>query len=894
MKKTPALMLLSGLAAVLGLSLAPKNMHLGDAYFVKSAEFYDDFDGNSIKPEWTTSNDASLSNDYSSLKLEPQAYEWGGHVLLTEYEIEKTVKITYDIQDLGCNGWFGFSYGNPNKTSPFHESNAAFIFANDTILYFDHVDKDIVDDTGIRFPFSFITGTSHLRRTVEVTLERQPNKTYIGGIKIFEMSGSLVGQQDNIEMPCVDGYIGFNSNFTNAEIFSIKIENENGGVEYYDDFSTSECSYLTKTVAGSEWNSVSFNETELKLGKKNKLNLANVDSYATYGESYSKPSNNDLDNLYTLSADIFLGSLDIGLETGIEIGKKTPSSKGYFLGLRKRTFGYALVVYEPDSETETSIACPEETSDMIISLTVEVFSDGSVIASTPHVRDVSKVENVEGYFGVATRNHNSGTGSRGGMINTFSYNKSSYRERIQEDISINFNGTKEEVDEGYTYYDFYYNKEFWFTGDTIKQSMYKTGQTDGYLTFSSASPTACFGPKVKISEAIVRFDIEMISSPETLIDGACLGLQFGKQNIGSLFENVPSLGLAYYPDPSNGEVYCTNAFKTNCEYAEGYDGIIKDSTGKSFNMFEKGNKYTFLYIIRNGTISMAFKSSEEDEKVLLTPRAVVALEDTDGYMTIFGANGISFMLDNVSYVNLDHALPTGSSVSVDGYQSTTRYDFRKDKDFSGLLLDNASIKNNAMRISEGGSIKTQNNVASNILRFQTENIENTLRVNQGNLKIDLVCDSSNKITVKDLSHSYTLDLGNNFNFNGANFEIVTFGNKLEISYSSGGLPLARMYRNTVTYEIDPVTTFDKLALTSINGISSIYSISLFNLDSHCYIETRNYNPETDEINPWPERESIPVIKYGGCGGSLMSTSILITVLSISLFTVLVILRKKED
>ena len=856
------------------------------SYFIDEEDYVDQFYGNKINDKWLTSEGVILDKSYSSMTFNPSSYEWGGHVLLADYKIEKSVTITYDIEETSIDGWFAISFGSPIRNSYFYDSQAAFIFTDSTTLYFNHDDSDNLKETDISYPFTpFDNCGTH--QHIKVSLDRIDNETYSATLMICNTDDKILYEQKDVIFPNIDGYIGFNSNYCYLDLYSIKIENAFGEVEYYDDFSSSSCQFSTSGDSSCQWNAMTFSEDELPFGNKNTLFLSKLDSYITYETPYYKNEKIEFDHLFTLKSTFSLASADIGIETGLEIAKESFDKKGIFIGLRRKTIGYSLVSYDPTKKEETTISTNNMQPSLEVTLTVDVYSDGTLEIYTDDLNLSIKYDSIEGYFGLATRNNLNVSGIYGASVKDFSYSKTSYRDRTSEDIAINFNGTKSEVDGDDTYYDFYYNKDTWFTGENIKQSMYRTGYTDGYLNFSNSSPYSCFGPRIKYAEAIVRFDIEIVSSHPS--NGACLGLQFAKSNIGTIYQNCPSLGLGYYPNPENPNEYVTSVFKTNCQIKDGYSNLILNDNGQPYNAFVAGNKYTFMYVIKDNTISMSFKNENEDEKVLMTPRTIVEVENTDGYICIYGANGLSFTLDNVSYINLDNNYSSSESNQLDGYISAIRKNFKKDNDLSDFILNQVTLTNGILKINDGGYLKTINKISNYILRTKLSNLSGTLSIkNSGDLAIELVNNKTKYISISDANHLYKIDLDNDFIFTNSYFEFMVFGDILTIKYTSGDKPVVSANRNIKEYKINTTSDFDNLILENSDGITALNNLSIFNLDSHTYIKTTDYNPETDETNPWVYRDN--GIKKG-CSGNVSKYAF--TALSFLFVSSIIVSRAKR-
>ena len=70
------------------------------------------------------------------------------------------------------------------------------------------------------------------------------------------------------------------------------------------------------------------------------------------------------------------------------------------------------------------------------------------------------------------------------------------------------------------------------------------------------------------------------------------------------------------------------------------------------------------------------------------------------------------------------------------------------------------------------------------------------------------------------------------------------------------------------------------------GVSKLSKISIFNLDSNMTIEARNFNAETDVMQPWVKRKSI---QGNGCGSVIGVSATLAALLPAAW-----ILKRKEN
>ena len=858
----------------------------------------DTFESNSINEElWTIKGNASLKHHYSSMRLSPKQYTWdGGLNLNKKLEGSYSVKITLQTTNLG--GWFAVSFGNIYNSSAFASSKGGVVFFdNNYAMRLDIPEDHLValDDYHVS-PFSSEINT---KRDVVFDIVKMTNDKTLMQCSIYQ-NDELVGQVfdlGHLFNYSLDGYMSFNSNLKNVEIFNVEIKDYDDTLIYEDDFSTSKVMYPSSGTSNSEWYSISYNERELKVGYKNSLALNDVDDALVSNTPLAIIDDKDLDNVYEINAMMNYASMDFDVETGIEIGKASKDEAGYFFGVRRLAIGYSLVSYGPTGE-ETVLDYKQENANMTIPLVLDVYRDGRVTYKAGELEYNTTIDHYDGYYALTNNSRSNATHGMGAYINSITINRNNHLLRDNKDIYMNFNGIKktyfEDIDE-YAY-DYYISKREWNIGSGVSSSPWKMKDNgNGRLQFNQSNSLSFFGPKTMYKDFVVKFDVEL-TNEEVPLNGR-LGLQFGNKRSGLYYENTQSLGISYQKD--EGGVMRTVPFATNVDYVPGANSVFIDDQGESADIFKDNGKFTLMYIAENNIVTLYYVTESEEEYKLNKVRTSVMTKDnetTDGLLAIYGAEGISFTIDNLSIINLDYEATATGYAGESNYQEVTRIDFTKEETIQGVNLANNTKSSNKMRLNDNGSLTTSKLVNDGIVRLNVKDLENTLSIKLDSLTID-VCNKSEKyIEVNDSVNTIRYPLEDSFEFRESLFEIKKLGNLIGIKYISGDEPLSKMGQKVISLEINNPNE-SQLVVESHNGFADLTGFTFINLNKHVSMKGRDFDPDTDGVSPWSPKEPIngkEEEKKKGCGAEVMSMSIFIPILLSTAAILLVVLRKKGD
>ena len=896
MKKIFVLPFIAFLAGALAL-VSSQEINQVDASYDTKIVFEDRFDTNEIKEEWIQSGEVELCHKYSSMRLNPDAYNWESSVNLNRL-LSGKYSVSIELSSSNNSGWFAIAFGNVGPGFSFTSMKGGVVFFNNNYSKVLDCPEDKLDSLG-DYAISAFSDVLGSKRKVLLTVDDVDENRSSLQCEIFENNRSLGTM---FESPYVfeyklEGYMGFNSNLKNVEIYSVEVKDGSGQVTYSDNFSSSSVLYPSSGSVSSEWYSINFGENELKVGYISSLSLSDIGAGLTYINPISKIDDADIDVGYILESDIQYMPMDFDVESGFEIARSEDGNNYHFFGVRKQAIGYSLIHYDNTGSVIDKFDCANENDDLSVHLSIEIKQNGEVDFKCGELEFSIVIEEYAGFVGISNKNilKNREHGA-GAYFNSFKLRKNNYLKRDASDVYINFNGTKrtyfEDIDE-YAY-DYFLSRQEWNIGARVSTSKWKRSDNgNGKLEFNGSAGNSYFGPKNMYKDFVVRFDVEVTSS--VIPHGGTLGLQFGNSRPGLYYENTKSLGIGYYPDTTG--TYRSVPSPLNVNYVPGASDVFYDEDGNITNIYEKTRKFTLMYIARNNVVSLYYLLEGEDKSNLNILRTAVITRDeesTDGYLAVFGANGISFTIDNLSIINLDLDAPVCEYKGNSDYQEVTRVDFTKQNDMGGLVSSNEEISPKGKIISDGGEIKTSKLVNDNILRLKVDDIGNILSIKEGTLDVRFINQNVNKrIEVVEGNVTQTYALSNDFAFKGSTIELEKLGKKLTIRMVGGNSSLSLFGEDEIVFDV-ALSTDSVLSIGALNGNVTLLSLVFINLNDSVTIANRDYDPAIDDYDPWPYRPTNDSSAKHGCAGGIESMAFTMCFIAASGILVAISYRRRIE
>ena len=132
----------------------------------------------------------------------------------------------------------------------------------------------------------------------------------------------------------------------------------------------------------------------------------------------------------------------------------------------------------------------------------------------------------------------------------------------------------------------------------------------------------------------------------------------------------------------------------------------------------------------------------------------------------------------------------------------------------------------------------------------------------------------------------------NFDFRNSIFEFEKIDTTLNIRYVEGNTSLSLFVENVLSFDISS-TADSLLSIKSNDGFVDLTSFTFVNYNIHTTITARNYDPASDDLNPWPYRPTQgESTSSGGCSGNVSATSLVIFSIAFVSLLVLVSIRRR--
>ncbi len=858
-------------------------------------DYTDNFSDKSISTsDWTLVNTTGEEADFLAVEYEALSFAayyntYMDQVTYKPYKMELANAQSFQVEFItlceDSDGWFAFSAGNTQAALGMPYASAAFIMAPSYTHVFIKDGQFIAVDESYMQAFSPLM-TKYDGQLVKTTFEFQATADrYYYDIRytVTTASGVELGSCVYDHILIQDGYFGFNSQYSELNILSFKVY-EDGELKVNLDGVNPDPSlrtlgdtailYPTTGKSDSEWVvAQDFDTTTLKVGVIASLDISTVGTSAVYNQKYQRPATKELEQLYSLSAEVKTEGMGVGVATGFEIGKSSVEASGTFAGVTKGDNDqYYLVSF--DGLTQNKIAIDQSNIDGE-TLTLTVHYDGTAVLTLGETSLRFAYVSAEGYFALTTVDfYDCFAGQKGAKLDNFVYDREVYKNVQSSDMGINFEGTKT------TYYeamgaeatDYYINKKDWRIAEDVIVPMYFGGTDNNVITFSGLNYSAYFGPSVTYANFIVRFDITFLDDANA-IDQPVFGLQFGMEETSSAVSESYFFGVQSFMQQSY--VIAQNASLTS---GAGVAPLYSDPyESQQENIFRRNKTYNVMFVAENGSIKLYLKEQSQADSVFEVLRAEINGVNTQGYLQLLSMNYAQFDVDNFSVVNLDYNM-TSTEYEGNGYE-VLRADFALGDTLPAFTFNNAAYTGTSLLVQENGYILSNNTLKNHVFRFKTKAATGDLIFEEGALKIQFDADGGRIFIVHNKKiREFLLD--EKIDFDGAVFEIYKMGNSLIISYVNGDQPVSCIVDHQ--YEIVADNIFEsQIKLYASDGELELYALSIFDLKSSRTIETRDYDPDLDYIEAWPVKTSIQELEESGdegCNGSLSSVAVVLPVM----------------
>ncbi len=873
------------------------NTDVASAEVTTVTDYTDSFTDKTLSKEWTvlgqTDSDAEIVDvAYNAMIFAADFNTYQTQVCYKEYEMTGPCKVEFTtLSESFSSGWMAFSVGSPSPSIGMPYACAAFIMAPTYTHIFARDGQFIAVQEEYMQVFSPVMEKyeGELIKTTFDFQETDVDDYYDVVYTVETMDGEQIGSYVYQDVFITSGYFGLNANYCRLGVVSFKIFE--GDEEKVDvDMSNTAIRYPTTGSLASEWVAATeFDSTTLKMGVIASLDVSKAGTSVVYNTQYTRPLTTELEELYSLSADVNTSDMGVGVATGFEIGKATAETQGTFVGLTKDDGGtYYLVAFDGLNQKKVAVdavAVDGATMQLV------TYYDNTATLTLGNTSLSFRCDTVEGYFALTTADfYDCFEGQNGAKLDNFVYTLNSYQNVQSKDLGINFEGTKttyyEAIDAEAT--DYYIHKKDWRIADDVIVPMYFGEVDNNTVTFSGLNYSSYFGPTAKYTNFIVRFDISFFDDVDA-ISQPIIGLQYGMEDTDATVAESYFLGVQSFIQKTY--VVSQSAKLTT---GAGVVPLCSDPYGVNHeNIFKKNTTYNVMYVAQNGSVKLYLKEDSQADSMFEILRAEVRDVNTQGYLQVYAMNNAQFDLDNFSVVNLDYNM-LSTEYEGNGYE-VLRSDFSMGDTLEGFTLQNAKYEDTSLLIKEGGYILSDETIKNNIFRFKTKATTGDVVVEHGELKITVSASGDNIFIVHNKKiREFALD--EKIDFEGAVFEIYKMGNSLMISYVNGDQPVSCI--KNYQYEIVADNLFeDEIKLYADGGDLEIYSLALFDLKPTRTIATRNYDAAIDYVDPWTVKTSIQELngestEESGCGSSVASGMVILPITCAFVGTF--VLRRRKD
>lgn len=703
----------------------------------KSTVMDENFYSGSLEPNFT-SDTVEVTTDSYGMHF-AGAYHNGSALVLNAYKLKNYNRFTFSIDVIGTNdGFFYCGFGGPDVNASALNYDFNMCVAKGVTALYSMGGMESWTQKGT--PTSLNNALTVGKTTdFAVTLEKVSGKNYKITFEILE-DGEPIFTTDygtTMAMAYPNGYFcmwgGLNENF---EVKNFKVYDSPKHVAFSDDFSNSSLTYADEPAGDSNWhiNETVFTRDEIFISRnagpvfdrpndvitaKNKLELC--DKVTTPYEITLQTELKDISKNSTFG--LYLGAEKEGnLDNSTIIGFSSYNGKSASVHLIKN----GKIIDYGENLLPVSVL---NIDDVAVDIELKIYSNYSIDFIVGGVKFTFNNVKYDGFWGIC--NYSSDNKATYKVkLNNVKVVKNTYTSCTEADLSNDFGGIKLTQD---GFEEYYISDRTYFMGPGVSLRPKGAFTTEPSLYFENASSYSCFTPRKQYTDFILQFDIKMVSEGA---NSQWFGINFGKQSYAEISDLSVGIKFEYYawgtdPYTQMATNLCTFDDGTKAKKIEDYH-FYKDQE----------TKYNFMIVAKNRTVYVYFKKDSEDISKLGICRAVISDVNTAGYVSIFGANGLSFDIFNYKITNIADEAYEDSDIAL-------RESF-DNKEISDKLVTQgaAEVKDKAITLS-GGSVEMKNSSTYYIANFTALKTDADLALSFSNNKSVTLSKDLKKITVKD-------------------------------------------------------------------------------------------------------------------------------------------------
>lgn len=802
----------------------------------KSEISYNDFSGENASEDYAFTN-TEIFKEYDALHFSA-CNLYGAAVALAAQPLGGYAKYVFEIKPISASAdsqiWFSFG-GENVYAAQYKYEQCLWIQDSNTTLCANDGEKFVPSEKNVKYyPFEktlFTSGSDEI--TIELTAKRDKagkytiTAEYFSGGSAFDVKYAF----ENVvleEGGCV-ALRGVNFAF---DMLNFAVKNEAGEIMFSDDFSENSLAYFGESGSEKEWraNSAELSEKHVRAGGTGKLKLSGDSSATNLHVIENNGKTTDKAEIsFLLTKSEWKGAARFAIDFGS--AEKTPAEKiqlvaeraedaagaeaeysfSYFEnGEKKRSFGKAYFTESEFSQgVPVKILCGGD-----YSLTAEVFGRSLTVKNVDY----------DGCFSLVTQ-------ANGGEIAVFvdeialnTYEEISY---VQSDVSNDFCGVK--TDETGVVLP-YINRQKYFLGNGVTLE-------NGYLSFYESNAYSNFGVIGKYSEFAVAFDAEVNS---TGVNGQKFGLSFAKSSPAIYYENCNSIAFFYN---GFGESAKSGVKGYGCRLENGETQIneledhffptVKTENGQTKKSIQK---YNFLFVAQNNAVEVYYKKAEEPQEKLSVLRAKFTGVNTDGYVTLFGSDGVGFDVTNFRMIDLSVMAKTKN-----GIDDLRNYTSSASQNFGAEGLSFGVSGNSRMAI---GLSKAQGAIEFALENAAGEKVALTLK-NDG---------KTVEFTLGGRTETASLPQRINLKNGYTNFELRISNGKISLGAAKESRPAEEIYSNRASFSL---ASFVPVAAVIVceEGAEATF-LNVYDFTKKYTAARADFETDPDNGNPWLVKDMV--------------------------------------
>ena len=809
----------------------------------KTTVMEEHFYSGSLEPNFT-SDTVEVKTDSYSMHF-AGAYHFGSALVLTAYKLQDYNRLTFSIEMLQSNDGFvylGFGGADEKATVSYYDFNLC-VSKGVTAIY-EMAGMESWTQVGSA-PVSnvLIPGKT---TDFGVTLERVSGNNYKVTFEILE-DGEPIFTTDygsTVRMENTDGYIcmwgGLNEKFN---LRNFKVYDSPKHLAYEDDFTNTSLTYGDEALGDSNWhiNEARFTRDEIFISRnagpefKAPNDTITAKSPLVTCDDVSKP--------YEISFKAKIASLEKDSTYGLYLGAEEAGAldKATIIGVSTLDKEFASVnvikngkvVDYGENLIPISVLNIDDTS---VDFEVTLYSDYTLGLTIGGIQFSFNNVKYDGLWGIC--NYSADGKSKAVVtLDEVKVVRNTYAPCTQPDLSNDFAGIKLTQD---GFEEYYISDRTYYLGPGVALRPKSAFTTEPSLYFENAGSYSAFAPKGQYTDFILQFDLKMVSEGS---NSKWFGVNFGKQAFASIADTSTSVYFEYYG--WTGEPY-TQMVSNLCSFDDGTKA--KKIEGYHFYK-DQETKYNFMIVAKNRTVYVYFKEDSEDISKLGICRAVIPNVNTAGYVSIFGANGLSFDIFNYKLTNIAPEATEDSAIAL-------RESFDKETISDKLqTVGAAQVQEGAMRLS-GGSLEMKNKSNYYIANFTILEANADMAVQFSNNKSVTLSKDLKKVTVKDGKKKKVFDVSgyNLSDYKNTQIQLILQHDSLSVAAKGVYDPHDKFSSPMVEYTFAKPVAAGMLSWGSDDAL--IDDISVYALDHSYQAASVGYDEDPNDTDFWVKKEPL--------------------------------------